>query len=118
MKKFLMVLVSVMAFVLPTSAALAGYSAMAGGPGGFAWAEGYRTMASARAAAVRNCRRHGYGSCSVSVAERDSWYFSGGYCNGMPYVGASPRGWRRSDQIVRIKGGADGNYDCYISWRR
>jgi hypothetical protein len=90
------------------------YAAIAAGVNGVGWTEGgWYTMESARAEAVRQCRDLG-GSCSVSTAEHSNWYFSAGYCDDVPYTGASPQSMARADQIVRMKGAADGNYDCYI----
>lgn len=111
MKKFLLATVVAISLATP---ALADYAAMAGGIDGFVYAEGYRTMEAARAAAVRRCRNAGYGSCNTTVAERSGWHYSGGVCDGMPYVGASPQGWWRADEIVEWKGAQDGNYNCTI----
>ncbi len=93
----------------------ADYAAIAAGDGGFGWVDGgYSSMESARRAAKSRCRSAGYGSCESSVAERSTWYYSGGNCEGRTYVGTSPAGWWRSDQIVRSKAAADGYGDCYI----
>lgn len=116
MNKFLIVASCVTALIVPT-VAHAGYSAMAAGVNGQGWASGYPSMEGARRTAINRCRSLG-GSCSVSVAEQDSWYFSAGECDGVPYIGASPQGWWRADQIVIMKGAADGNYDCEILWRK
>jgi hypothetical protein len=118
-RKSLLALVLVSAaFAAPLSlaspVAAADYAAIAAGVNGVGWVEGgYRNMEAARAAAVRGCRDLG-GSCSVSTAEESYWFFSAGYCNGVPYTAASPQGPRRSEELVRRKGAADGNYDCYI----
>lgn len=111
------ILAAMVLFFAPQAAFADRYAAMAGGIYGFAYDEG-RTMEEARYRAVQLCRNMGYGSCSVSVAERSYWYYSGGVCNGTPYIGASPQGVWRSDQIVYIKGAADGNYDCTILFRK
>ncbi len=114
MKKLLMTSMFA-ALVLSASsvAARADYAAIAIGGNGWGWADGYSTMERARAAAKQNCRSMG-GSCEATVAEQSGWYYSAGYCNGMPYAGTSPQGWWRSDEIVQWKGSRDGNYDCYI----
>ena len=99
---------------LATPASADEYAAIAAGVNGVGWVEGgFYSMEGARRAAVANCRDLG-GSCSVSTAEHSDWYFSAGYCDDVPYTGASPQGLARADQIVRMKGAADGNYDCVI----
>ena len=109
---------SAMVLVATASPAAADYAAIAAGDGGYGWVEGgYRSMEGARRAAKNTCRNRGYGSCEHSVAERSSWYFSGGNCNGRTYVGTSSHGWGRSDQIVRNKAAADGRWDCRIEVR-
>ena len=98
------------------SAASAQYAAIAiGNNQVVGWADGYRSMESARAAAVRDCRNYGGGSCSANVAERSSWFYSAGYCNGVPYAATSPQGFWRSDELVFWKGSQDGYYNCWIA---
>lgn len=102
----------------PAVATAGDYAAIAAGDGGYGWTRGgYRSMEAARAAAKRECRGSGYGSCESSVAERSSWYYSGGTCDGRTYVGASPHSQRRADQMVYRKAAADGYGDCYIEVR-
>lgn len=98
-------------------AARAEYAAIAIGGNGWGWADGYSTMERARAEAKRQCRSMG-GSCEATVAEQSGWYYSAGYCDGMPYAGTSPQGWWRSDEIVAWKGSRDGNYNCSIEVQR
>jgi len=116
MKKLLLGSVLAIALMVPAASdALAGYSAVAVGPyGGGSIARHWQSMEAARSAAVGLCRDLGGGSCSTTTAERDNWYFSIGFCNGVPYTAASPQGWDRSNQLVRLKGAADDNYDCTI----
>lgn len=98
-----------------TGAFAADYAAIAAGAGGYGWVKGgYRSMEGARAAARRNCIRGGHGGCDKTVAERSDWYYSGGNCDGVTYVGTSRQGWWRSDEIVRQKAARDGNYNCEI----
>ena len=96
------------------SPAQAGYSAIANGVGAIGWVSGYPDMDSARNAAVSQCRRMGGGSCSASTAEQDDWNFVAGTCNGVPYTSATQLGNARAAELIRIKGGADGNYRCVI----
>jgi hypothetical protein len=98
--------------------AMADYAAIAAGDGGFGWVSaGYGSMESARNAAKAACRNAGFGSCESSVAERSNWYYSGGICDGRTYVGTSPQGYWRSDEIVRLKAAADGYFNCRIQVR-
>jgi hypothetical protein len=101
-----------------SSPAIAGYSAIAQGMRAWGWASGYSTMEKARNEAIRQCRSSGGGSCSVSTAERDSWYFVGGFCNRMPYTAASPHSWQDAADFMRQKGRRDGNFNCYIEVER
>ncbi|QHV01204.1 DUF4189 domain-containing protein [Synechocystis sp. CACIAM 05] len=109
---------SLLGTCLVASPALAGYSAIAQGVRGWGWATGYSTMEKARQAAIRNCRGNGGGSCSVSTAEKDDWYFVGGYCGGMPYTAASKHNWNVAADILRRKAKKDGNYNCHIEVER
>lgn len=120
MRKFLAI--ALMGTLVPigasTSTVAADYAAIAAGMGGYGWVEGgYRSMEAARAAAKRECIRGGHGGCDKTVAERSSWYFSGGNCDGYTYVGTSAQGQWRADDIVRIKAARDGNYNCVIEVR-
>ncbi len=100
----------------PAPAEAADYAAIAAGPGGSSGVEGgYRSMDAARNAAVARCRNLGYGSCSASTAESSSWYFGAGYCDGIPYTAATPQGVGRLEEIIEMKGAADGNYGCYLN---
>lgn len=120
MRKFLVAAI-VLGFVSTTAAppaSAAEYAAIAAGDGGFGWVPGgYGSMEGARNAAKNNCYSAGYGSCDVAIAEQSHWYFSGGTCDGRNYVGASPQGHTRSDQIVRIKARADGYGNCRMGVR-
>ena len=91
-----------------TSAANAGYSAIAAGHHGSSFVRGYATMEQARDAAVGQCRGVWGDSCSISTAEDDSWYFAAGSCDGEPYTGASPQGPSSAQDMVYAKGSADG----------
>jgi len=100
------------------SPVLAQFSAIAQGVNGWGWASGHSTMERARNAAIRQCRGRGGGSCSVSTAERDSWFFVGGYCDGVPYTAASPHSWQDAADFMRQKARKDWNYNCYIDVER
>ncbi len=113
MRKLLLAGIASLVFMSGAGAALADYSAIAVGVGGWGWAKHYSSMEGARAAAVRQCRQQG-GSCSISTAEQSSWWYSAGYCDGHPYSAASPQGAWRAEELVFWKGQQDGYYDCEI----
>lgn len=104
-----MAAVATAAVLLAAPAAQAGYSAIAAGVNGYGQAEGYPTMDAARNAAVADCRRHGGGSCSESVAEDDNWFFAAAICDGSPYAGASGVSPGRAKAVVWTKAGMDEN---------
>lgn len=103
-----------LALMAATSAAQAGYSAIAASVVGVGTAKQYSTMEAARNAAVAECRRLG-GSCSATTAENDTWYFAAGVCNGVAYTAASPQGMDRAEDLVFAKGRADGRPSCRIT---
>lgn len=113
MKKVLLAAVAIMG--ISAGAALADYAAIAiNNNGNTFYSYGYPSMDSARNAAIRKCRAALGGSCDKTVAEETWWHYAGGLCNGVPYVGASPRGPSAAEAMVYKKGAADGNYDCVI----
>src|SRR3990167_10692073 len=110
MRKMLLAATAAMALLATTTTTWAAdYAAVAASPFGYGLVRGgHYTMENAGAAAVNACRTRG-GSCSVSTAEESNWFFSIGYCNGIPYTAASPQGLNRADEIVFLKGNADGD---------
>ncbi len=90
------------------------YAAIAAGPRGSAYVEGFSTMESARDAAVAKCRSAWRTSCSVSTAEDKSWYYSAGLCDGEPYTAASPESAEGARQFLFAKASADGRKTCQI----
>ncbi len=92
------------------------YAAIAAGNQGIGWnLGGFSSMEDARAAAKNKCWSANLGSCDNAVAETSDHYFSGGYCNGKAYIGASQWSYVASDHIVRNKASWDNNYDCRIT---
>lgn len=100
-------------FTLP-NVAFAGYSAIAASSNGSAFVSGRRNMEDARAAAIERCREKWGGSCDKTTAERDSWYFAAGDCDGTVYTAASADDWGAAVWLVRDKAKRDGNYNCRI----
>jgi hypothetical protein len=90
------------------------YAAIAAGPRGSAYAEGYETMEDARDAAVSKCRSVWRTSCSVSTAEDEAWYYSAGLCDGEPYTAASPESAEGARSFLFAKAHADGRKTCQI----
>jgi hypothetical protein len=115
MKKLIGVSVLFSVFCCAANNAYAGYTAIAigGVGGGLGLATGKRTMNEARAAALKECNSSG-DVCTKVTAEDDSWYFSAGYCDGVPYTAASRKSFTASDALVFRKGALEGHYHCYI----
>lgn len=107
--------VSLLAFgCLQAMAQSSDYAAIAAGPRGSAYVNGYAYMEEARNAAVLKCRQILGTSCSVSTAEDASWYFSAAFCDGEAYTAASPESQSRADALIREKAFADGRTRCHI----
>ncbi len=110
-------LASISALIVTGTPALASgdyYAAIAAGPRGSAYVEGYETMEGARDAAVAKCREVWRTSCSVSTAEDETWYYSAALCDGEPYTAASPESAEGARQYLYAKARADGRRSCYI----
>jgi hypothetical protein len=117
-KKFMLATaVAAMGMIGSVSVASAGdYSAIAtNAHGDTILVSGYRTMESARMAAVRECRAQMGGSCDKTVAERTSWYYAGVTCDGVNYVGGSSWGFDGAVFEANKKGHRDNNFTCSTS---
>ena len=88
-------------------AAHAHYAAIAAGPKGSSYVEGYASMEAARAAAVAKCRQVWGTSCSASTAEESTWFFAAGVCDNEPYTAASQGTQDDVREVLRRKCEAD-----------
>jgi hypothetical protein len=103
-----------LAALVSSSAAFAGYSAIAASSEGSSFVSGRHSMEDARADAIRKCRENWGGSCDKTTAEDDSWYFAAGLCDGVVYTAASEDDWGAAAWLVKDKARRDGNGSCHI----